>query len=258
MKRKKGNQDAWHQTMYDPFFAGETIGSKRYQAKAKKEVAFLLKILKLHKGSEILDVPCGTGRHSVLLARRGYYVVGVDINRYNLQTAGRQNRHRNVKYEWGNLIDLKKYGGKFDAVFNLFTSFGYFSTDQKNEKVLRQLIRALKPGGLLVMTLANRDWILKTFKPVTQLRLKSSILVGTSTYDHRKKQIESFHIIMDRNNRKSPLPAYYHRIRLYNKTEMVRLLRKTGLHKIRVYGDIDGSPFHRSRSHHPYYVAVKV
>jgi cyclopropane fatty-acyl-phospholipid synthase-like methyltransferase len=101
--------------------------------KAKQEVEFLVTSLNLPKGSAILDVPCGTGRHSKILAEHGYNVTGLDISAACIDIAIKSSKIPGVEYKLGNMQNLSSYSNKFDCTLNLFSSFGYFSNDTENE-----------------------------------------------------------------------------------------------------------------------------
>lgn len=247
--------DTWHNRLYDPLFIQETIGSKEWRRRAQREVAFLTETLCLPKGARVLDIPCGTGRHAILLTRKGYNVTGIDINSDCLKIAKQSNAHKNVRYVRGNLSNLYQYRNRFDAVVNLFTSFGYFATDKKNEGVMRQLVTALKPGGQLVISTIDRDYILKHLDPARWLLAGKYTVIESSRYDPRKKYIETWRVFATRKSHNAS--AYYSRLRLYSRSEMVALMRKCVLRKIRVYGDTAGNNFNRFTSSHPFYIGVK-
>ncbi len=124
---------------------------------AAEDILPLLRRLKLPPGARILDVPCGFGRHSLLLARCGYRVTGVDISPELLARARRQAAAHSlpIAFRRGNMRRLSGLRG-FDLLLNLFTSFGYFG-DAGDRIVLQGFYRALRPGGWLVMHLINRD-----------------------------------------------------------------------------------------------------
>lgn len=252
------NKNAWHLKMYDTAFAKSSIGSKRFVELAKKQVEFLDSILDLSPHSKILDVPCGTGRHSVLLARRGYDVTGVDISRDCLKIAKSDFAHKNVHYLHGDMSRLQKFHGNFDAVLNLFTSFGYFSTDKENEVVLRQMAQSLRPGGKLVLNLIDRDWLMGIYQPVRWFEEKGVLTMEASNYDPKTTYNESQMVIIDKRKSKPILKHYhYHRVRLYSKPEILHLMRKVGLRDIKVWGDFDGNRYSKGESTHPIYIGVK-
>lgn len=139
------------------FFREEifTPGSAEAEAAAPSEVAFLWRALRLKKGSRVLDVACGTGRHALRLARRGASVLGVDATPSYLRAAKRAAAGRpNVRFVRGDMRRLGLDGG-FDAAINLWTSFGYFATPAEDLRVLRGIARALEPGGLFLIELAD-------------------------------------------------------------------------------------------------------
>jgi 2-polyprenyl-3-methyl-5-hydroxy-6-metoxy-1,4-benzoquinol methylase len=99
----------------------------------------------------ILDAPCGIGRHSVELARRGYDVLGIDFNPRVLDAAQTtaQSHGLDAAFQQHDLRQLS-FEAEFDAALCLWTSIGYFS-DLENEKALMNLAKALKPGGHLIL-----------------------------------------------------------------------------------------------------------
>jgi 2-polyprenyl-3-methyl-5-hydroxy-6-metoxy-1,4-benzoquinol methylase len=251
----KRDSDRWHATMYDEWFASTTLGSAAFRRLARHEAAFLVSALGLKRGDHVLDVPCGAGRHSAALARAGLAVTGVDINEECLRLARATCLGTGARLEAGDMGRLGAHRDQFDAVVNLFTSFGYFATDARNERVLRELVSTLKPGGRIALHVVNRDWLLSVFKPVSWREEKGKLILETRTYDPKTRYNDSQMVVIDRRTAKAKI--YHHRIRLYAKSELVALFKRCGLKQIRVYGDFDGGPFSRLKSTHPIYVGRK-
>lgn len=244
--------------MYDQAFAKASIGSKHFVDLAAKQTEFLDSVLQLPSGAKILDVPCGVGRHSLQFARRGYQVTGIDISSACLSIAKKRFAHRNIKYQIGDMSDLRAFKGKFDCVLNLFTSFGYFHTDKENENVLREMYRALKPGGKLVLNLIDRDWIMKAFEPVRWSFGNGILSMEASKYDRKTKYNESQFVMIDPRKSKPLLLHYhYHRVRLYSQPEIAALFKRVGFRKLQVIGSYMGEKFRRGRSTHPIYIGEK-
>jgi hypothetical protein len=153
------------------------------------------------------------------------------------------------------MSNLRQLRGKFDAVVNLFSSFGYFSTDQKNKAVLQELISALKPGGLIAVHLINRDWLLKAYRPNDWGASGNTFTLEARKYDSDTKYIEGQTVVLDEKTGRAK--RYFHRMRLYSKSEMLALMRECGLKNIRVYGDHMGSKFSKHDSSHPVYVGER-
>jgi SAM-dependent methyltransferase len=134
--------------------------------KAPSEAAFVLKQLGLEKGAALLDLCCGPGRHAVEFARRGLAVTGYDFSAEYLREAAARAKKRRValKLLRGDMRRLA-FRGEFDAVVNLFTSFGYFLKFSDDLRTLKGAARALKPGGLFLIDVINGDFIRTRFTP---------------------------------------------------------------------------------------------
>ena len=138
-----------------------TPGAPEAIAAAPMEAAAVWRVLKLNQGSRILDLACGTGRHAVLLAKRGAFVVGVDKTDAYLKEARSAARGlSNCLFARGDMRRLP-FKGEFDAAINLWTSFGYFDKASDDLKVLKAVARALKPGSLFLIDLLDFAWVKK-------------------------------------------------------------------------------------------------
>lgn len=131
---------------------------------ARKEVERMISWLGLPPGSKVLDLCCGMGRHSLALAEAGYEVTGVDLSEVLLREARSQKGAEQVTWLRSDMRDLPLTGG-FDAVVNLFTSFGYFEEDEEQVKVLREIYRMLKPGGKFVIDYLNPAYVIRHLVP---------------------------------------------------------------------------------------------
>lgn len=247
--------NSWQVTMYDSEFAQASINSPGFRRLARKEVAALTKVLRLKKGDRILDVPCGTGRHAVEFARRGLSVTALDINPTLLALARKNSRDLELLIEKADMSKLRRYRGRFDAVVNLFTSFGYFATELKNEKVLRELVSTLRPGGKIAIHLINRDWLMTVFQPLAWEETRTSFALDARKFDPKTKVLEAYRIVIDK--KKGQAKINFHRIRLYSKNEIVNLMKRCGLTKIQVIGGYDGARFSKTKSTHPIYIGQR-
>jgi len=114
---------------------------------ARAQVGRLLELLALPTGSRVLDLACGQGRHAQLLAEAGLRVDGLDLSRDLLAVATREAAGRSVRYTRGDMRRLPaRWSGRFDAVVNLFTSFGFFDEPADDAAVIHGVARVLRPG----------------------------------------------------------------------------------------------------------------
>jgi SAM-dependent methyltransferase len=113
----------------------------------------LLRKLQPNVLSEMLDLACGKGRHSVYLASKGFNVTGVDLSKESIQFAKQFENNHLQFFEHDMRMPLA--ANCFDYIFNFFTSFGYFNTNRENENAIKTIATALKPGGIFVIDYLN-------------------------------------------------------------------------------------------------------
>lgn len=245
----------WQKEMYDQEFAALTLDSEKQRALAEREAAFIAKELGLPAGAKVLDAPCGTGRHLLPLHRLGYAMTGIDLSEACLEMARKNCAGLPIRVERGDLSDLSPLRDTFDATLNLFSSFGYFSTDEENRRVLQELVSTLKPGGQLVLQLVDRDWLMKVFSPVSWTADDRQFVLEGRKYDPATHYNESWTVIVDEKT--GLARKRYHRMRLYSNPEILELLREAGLSDVHVFGNTDGAEFVCGVSSHPIYFGTR-
>jgi SAM-dependent methyltransferase len=131
------------------------------EQRSDADVETILGLLELPDGAELLDVPCGHGRISNRLAARGLRVTGVDRSPRFLDLARERAAAAGVEVEYleGDMRELP-FEGRFDALLNWFTSFGYFD-DDTNRRVLEGFRRVLRPGGVALIEQASRELLIR-------------------------------------------------------------------------------------------------
>lgn len=114
----------------------------------------ITEFLQLPTSHHIIDIPCGKGRHSIYLNSLGYTVTGADLSENSIRFA-KQFETNNLHFE---VRDMRKpYKNTYNAIFNLFTSFGYFETDKEDITILKNMKNGLKKDGVLVLDFLNVD-----------------------------------------------------------------------------------------------------
>ncbi len=126
-------------------------------AQTERELAFLTRQLPLPDYRTVLDLCCGSGRHAIPLAARGYVVTGVDRDESAVAQARRQ-AGDSVTFVRGDMRELETAApGTFDAAICMWQSFGYFDS-ATNMDVLRQMRDRLRPGGRLILDVYHRTF----------------------------------------------------------------------------------------------------
>jgi SAM-dependent methyltransferase len=152
MEKEIGN---WYASWFDtPYY--HILYKDRDYEEAGKFMTQLTQFLGLQPGAEILDLACGKGRHSKFLRTLGYVVTGVDLSPASIAYA-KQFESDNLKFEVHDMC--LPYPKKFDAVLNLFTSFGYFEKEEDNLRTIRAIKAELKKGGYGVIDFLNSEYV---------------------------------------------------------------------------------------------------
>ncbi len=142
----------WYATAFDGMSA-----DMAWTERTGSEIDRALTMLRPEGGERILDLACGTGRHSLELVRRGFSVVGVEIGEELVEIANKDAAEQGLEAEFvqGDLRELD-YENEFDVVLNLNDgAVGYFETDEENHRTFEVISRALKPGGQNLIQVPN-------------------------------------------------------------------------------------------------------
>ncbi|MDR0607502.1 MAG: methyltransferase domain-containing protein [Candidatus Peribacteria bacterium] len=226
--------------------------SKTLEERTKEEVAGIFNLLELKEGMQLLDLPCGYGRHSLELAKKeNIYIVGGDINSIHLDEAKAQMEQlqkanelkTNISFELMNMLDIP-YTNEFDRVINMFYSLGFFETDEENEQPFYQFYKALKPNGkLLIHTDVNPPRILKgAFDRPLRTEQDGNILEVTDTYDEETKKICGAWKEYDKNT-KELLRDKKYATRIYTEEEFKALCLKVGFRDVQSYSYRNGGKY---------------
>ena len=218
------------------FFRREVFdpGSAEADDAAESETRFLWKALGLKKGSRVLDVPCGTGRHALRLARRGASVLGVDLTPAYLSRARRAARKLpNARFVRGDMRRLS-LAPEFDAAINLWTSFGYFAKPSDDLRTLRGIARALRPGGLFVVDLADITALRRRGRARSwERRADGAYVLEDAVYSGGRdpKIVNEWTVLSP--GRRARTARFV--VRAYDKTRLFAILRRAGLTPVKTW-----------------------
>ncbi|MGH2646124.1 MAG: class I SAM-dependent methyltransferase, partial [Ginsengibacter sp.] len=204
---------------------------KRDAEEAKKFIKELIEHLQPAKESLMLDIACGRGRHSRILADLGFDVTGIDLAVESIKEA--------KKYETDKLhffvhdMRLPFWINYFDYAFNFFTSFGYFNTRREDENSLRTIAQALRPNGIFVIDYLNVQYT------ADHLVHKSEKQIDEVTY-HITKWVDENHffkkIIIEDEALKKRL-EYQEKVARFSLEDFTEMLACNKLQIQEVFGD---------------------
>lgn len=220
---------------FESFFEGDDwllVATARDPERTSLEVEFVAS--QLPGGARVLDVPCGTGRHAVALAERGFLVAGLDISDAVLAVAREAGPSLDLRR--GDMRDLPWPDRSFDAVINLWTAFGYFESQDEDERVLAEFARVLAADGTLILDTVNQTAFVRGFQKQTFEELDGVLYLQEHDYDILSGRSRARWTFVRDGNRR--VLAFDHR--LYTTPEYVAMLDRAGFRPESFYGGFDG------------------
>jgi len=198
-----------------------------------REANFIEESLGCEAGATILDLACGTGRHAVELARRGYQVVGFDLSLAMLARASdeAQDRKQKINFVQGDMREMT-FEETFDGVFSWNTSFGYFE-DEKNAAVIAKVHRALKKGGQFLLDVVNRDCVIRQAPSLAWFEGDGCICMDEMQIDFITSRMRVKRTLMMDDGRTKEIE---YSIRIYSLHELGKMLHDNGFRVAEVSG----------------------
>ncbi len=203
------------------------------------EIDQLEALLSLHPPLRVLDLPCGQGRHTIELARRGYDVTGVDLSPFMLNVAEERARADGVRLRWL-AGDMRQPipGEEFDVVLNLFTSLGYFADEADDRKVVDAAAAMLVPGGRFALEVINGERVMAQFQEREWFTVGQTAVVERRSLDRATRRM-----VVERTvNTPDETEVNLHALRLYAGTDVDQMLRAAGFGGVELYGGWGGEP----------------
>ena len=230
----------WHED--DNFWeimALKIFGKKQWE-NASAEVENVISLLKISPGAYLLDLCCGPGRHSLELARRGFQVVGVDRTSKYVEEARKQAEVESLNVEFLH-EDMRGFcrPETFDAVINLYTSFGYFENPEYDRQVLKSVHSSLKTGGKLLIDLMGKEVLARVFRERDWHEENGVIFLEERKLSNGWGWIQNRWIMIKGEEQKE----FTFSLRLYSGAELSLLLSESGFNSVRLFGDLSGMPY---------------
>ncbi len=206
--------------------------------RAEREVAFLRQQLGIARGTRVLDVACGHGRHALRLAAAGARVVGLDVSAFHLSLARGTSPADGPRWVRADMRRLPFAEGSFDVCYSMFTSFGYFADAAEDDQQLREMVRVLVPGGRVLIDVVSRDHVVRSFSPAHVVHLEDG---GLFIEERRLDLVEGvIHTEYTHAAASGQIRRHVVQVRAYTATDLVRLLRAAGCELDAAFGGVDG------------------
>lgn len=238
----------WFSVWFDsPYY--HLLYRQHDEQEARQMLDNLLSTLSLPPGARVLDLACGKGRHSRYLAERGFDVTGLDISEQSIAYARQfENEHLHFYQHDMRKLFISNY---FDAVLNLFTSFGYFKNEADHVRTLTNVVRGLRPGGLLLLDFFNARYVRNHLVPADEKT------TGGITF-HLRRRVEAGLVVKNIEfNDHGQQFSFEERVHLFELPDFQILLGQAGLVLQKTFGGYNLEPFNADTSKRLILVAQK-
>ncbi|HXJ21190.1 MAG TPA: methyltransferase domain-containing protein [Polyangia bacterium] len=224
---------------YESFFGGVWLDLQRTffpAEQSERRAEMLERVLALRPGSRVLDAPCGNGRLTIPLARRGYTLTGIDFTSSFLAEGRAAAGDLPITFLERDMRQLDDLSG-FDAAFNFWGSFGFFD-DAGDQALAAGIFRALVPGGRFLIDANLIETLMPIFQPRSWGRIGDTTMLEERLFDFATSRIRTEWTFLRAGveERKSSS------IRLYSGHEMVALLERVGFRSVRLLDFVTEGP----------------
>ena len=229
----------------------------RNLTEAARLVELLADVLRLRPHHRVMDLCCGPGRHLVFLARMVREVIGIDLSYVLLRRArahwlSTMEAHnatlatpdrRKALFVKATMSRLPLRDGSCDRIVNLFTSFGYYHEETKNQHVLDEISRVLRPpagerpGGMFAIDHINRPALVANLEPRSERSVRGMRVVEERNWNEALARIEKRVVS---HNPRGEIKQWHESVRVYTQEELEGRLAAAGLHVVKRFGDYDG------------------
>jgi SAM-dependent methyltransferase len=238
LENQPKSTENWYTSWFDtPYY--HILYKDRNYREAQVFMDNLTHYLNLPENAKVLDLACGKGRHSIYLNQLGFTVLGADLSENSIAAA---NKNANEKLQF-KVHDMREpFEEKFDAIFNLFTSFGYFENDEDNLTTLIAIKESLSEYGFAVIDFMNVPNVIETLVPTE-----------TKTVDgidfHITRYLKEGHIYKEIDfEDKGQKYHFTEKVKALTLKDFEELMEQAGIYLLDTFGDYKLKKFHKTES----------
>ena len=228
----------WYSSWFDtPYY--HILYKDRNYREAQIFMDNLTHYLNLPENAKVLDLACGKGRHAIYLNQLGFDVVGADLSENSIAEA---NKNANDTLHFMVHDKREVFEEKFDAIFNLFTSFGYFKDREDDVKTLIAIKESLSEYGFAVIDFMNSQQVIDNLIP-TETKEVDGI-----TFHIKRSVVDGF-ILKEIDFQDTGQTFHFtEKVRAYSLEDFQEMMNETGIYLLDTFGDYKLKKFHKNTS----------
>ena len=238
----------WFQSWFDsPYY--HILYKDRDSQEAEYFLDNLLEQIHLPLKSNILDIACGKGRHSIFLADKGFYVTGLDLSEQSIEYC-KQFERQNLEFYIHDMREIFRTNC-YDVALNLFTSFGYFNSEHDNHLAIRTASLSLKPGGYFILDFFNPN------------------LIKSTTQQQHTKQVDGIEFTINKHSDGNTIEKtiqfndsgknfkFTESVQIISQSTFLKHFEGVGLITRHIFGDYSLNPFEENSSERMIFITQK-
>lgn len=223
----------WYEQLFEDY--GKKYDEESFTQGTLGECDFIEKEIGHNKSIQILDIGCGTGRHSIELSKRGYSIKGIDLSQSQISRAIEKSKREGLKIDFG-VADARNL--EFESEFGLVimiceAGFSLMETDEMNYQILRNASKALKSNGKLIFTTLNG--LFPLFHSVKEF-INSGAEKGSSSENTFDVMTFRDHSVYETEDDSGNMLSLKCNERYYVPSEISWLVKSLGFTKVDIYG----------------------
>jgi SAM-dependent methyltransferase len=232
------NSESWFSTWFDsPYY--HILYKNRNEEEAQVFMDNVTHYLNMPENGTILDLACGKGRHSIYLNKLGYQVTGVDLSENSIAVAN-ESSNESLRFKTHDMRE--PMNETYDAVFNLFTSFGYFDTYEDNIKTLKAIKDSINEYGFGVIDFFNADFIIENLV-AEETKEIDGITFNIKRFVENKKIIKEI-----RFEDKGETYNFTEKVSAFTLADFESMMEEAGIYLLEIFGDYKLKKFYKTQS----------